>query len=84
MIKRLLRRYPAVTQGLMERPANYNRSLDELLELEADGRAYLLFPERMPIGNGERDVAKLRAMFAQGRRQGRRETDAIREFCGLS
>lgn len=84
MIRRLLRRYPAVTHGLMERPANYNRSLDELLELEAEGRAYLLFPERMPIGNGERDVAKLRTMFAQGRRQGRREIGAVREFCGLS
>lgn len=83
MMKRLLRRYPAVTQGLMERPSNYNRSLDELLELEAEGRAHLLFPERMPIGNGERDVAKLRAMFAQGRHQGRSEIDAIREFCGL-
>lgn len=80
----LLRRYPAVAQGLIDRPGNYNRSLDELLALEAEGRALLLFPDEMPIDNNERDLAKLVAMHEQGLAIGRRRIDEIREFCSLA
>ena len=79
----LFRRYPEVARALLARPANYNRTLDELLELERQGRAYLLFPETMPIENSERDIAKLGAVFDSGLTQARRETPAIREFLGL-
>lgn len=82
-VRALMHRYPAVAQGLIDRPANYNRSLDELHALEAEGHAFLLFPEQMPIGNNERDIAKLEAMYAQGLAQGRAALPAIREFCGL-
>ncbi|MFT3889476.1 MAG: patatin family protein [Arachnia sp.] len=79
----LFRRYPEVARGLLERPDNYNRTLDELLELERQGRAYLLFPDEMAIENSERDVAKLAATFDAGLAQGRREAPAIRTFVGL-
>lgn len=78
-----LRRYPAVAEGLMARPANYNRSRQELLELERDGKAYLLFPDAMPISNRERNLNKLMRVYHSGLDQGRREIDAIREFAGL-
>lgn len=83
-VRAVLRRYPAVAQGLIDRPANYNRSLDDLHGTEADGRALLLFPEHMPIGNNERDLAKLEAMYQQGLAQGRAALPAVREFCGLA
>lgn len=83
-LRAVMRRYPAVAQGLIDRPANYNRSLDELHALETEGRAFLLFPEHMPIGNNERDLAKLDAMYEQGLAQGRAAIPAIREFCGLA
>lgn len=82
-MRRMLRRYPAVYEGLMARPANYNRSREELLRMERDGDAYLVFPRRMPITNSERDVAKLQAVYEEGLAQGRREIAAIREFAGL-
>lgn len=80
---RLFRRYPAIARGLLERPDNYNRTLDELLELERQGRAYLLFPDSMPISNSERNVDVLRFVFRSGQAQARRELGAIREFLGL-
>lgn len=83
-IRAMIRRFPAVAKGIIERPANYNRAVEELLELERQGRAYLVFPDEMPIGNGERNLGKLRAMYERGLAQGRREMDAIREFCGLT
>lgn len=75
---------PEVARALLARPANYNRTLDELLELERQSGAYLLFPETMPIENSERDIAKLGAVFDSGLTQARRETPAIREFLGLA
>lgn len=83
-LRTLFRRYPAIATALIERPANYNRTLDELLELEREGRAYLLFPDEMPIENGERNVARLRSVFDAGRAQAERELPAIREFLGLA
>ena len=34
----IFRRHPAVAQGILDRPTNYNRTLDELLELESQAR----------------------------------------------
>lgn len=81
--RRLFRQYPAVANGLLERPGNYNRTLDELFELERQGRAFLLFPDRMPIKNSERRVPVLRQVFRSGRAVGERELDALRRFLGL-
>ncbi len=78
-----LRRYPAVADGLMARPANYNRTREELLDLERDGDAYLIAPERMPVTNQERNVTKLARVYEQGLEQGRREAAALRAFAGL-
>lgn len=82
-LRAAFRRYPAIADGIIARPDNYNRTVDELLELEKQGRAYLIFPERMPIKNSERDLAKLGAMYEAGYNQARREAPAIREFLGL-
>lgn len=78
----LLRKYPAVADALLQRPENYNQTLDELLDLEAEGQALLVFPSWMPIGNSERDVTKLQAMYDAGYGQARRTMGRILEFCG--
>lgn len=83
-MKTLLRRFPAVARGLIDRSRNYNRTLEELHDLERQGRAHLVFPDQMPIGNSERNLGKLRAMYERGLAQGRREMPAIREFAGLA
>lgn len=82
-MKTLLRRFPAVARGVIDRPRNYNRALDELHQLEREGSAYLVFPDEMPIGNSERNLGKLRAMYQRGLAQGRREMAAVRDFVGL-
>lgn len=78
----LLGRYPAISRGILQRPANYNRTLDDLLRLEEQGRAYLVFPDEMPISNSERNVATLAGVFDAALRQGRREVPAIAHFLG--
>lgn len=79
----LFSRFPAVAQALLDRPANYNRTLETLLAMERRGQAYLVFPDSMPIENSERNVTKLAAVYESGLSQGRREAAAIRKFVGL-
>lgn len=80
---RRFRRTPAVVDALIRRPEHYNSTREELFELEREGRAMLFVPETMPVTNGERNVAKLRAAHEQGLAQVRRELPAWREFLGL-
>ncbi|WP_281964824.1 patatin-like phospholipase family protein [Serinicoccus marinus] len=82
-LRRHFRRYPAVPEAMALRAERYNAVREELWELEASGSAYLFVPERMPVGNGERDVAKLRASYDAGLAQARRELPAIRDFLGI-
>ncbi|MDO5678469.1 MAG: patatin family protein, partial [Propionibacteriaceae bacterium] len=78
--RRLFREYPAIARGVLERPANYNRTLDELFELERQGRAFLIFPDQMPIKNSERRVPVLRQVFHSGREVAERRLDELQAF----
>lgn len=77
------RRYPAVADALLTRWLRYNATKEELFDLERSGSAYLFVPEEMPVGNGERSVAKLNASHVLGLAQARRELPAWREFLGV-
>ncbi len=81
--KQLFRRYPAIAEGILARPAHYNAALEELKEMERQGKAYLIFPEDMPISNRERNTWKLYEMYRHGRAVSRRQLPAIKDFLGL-
>lgn len=81
--RRHFRAFPAVADALRTRHLRYNAAREELFELERAGRAYVFAPTHMPIGNGERNLARLRAAHALGLAQARRELPAMREFLGL-
>ena len=81
-IRQHYRRYPAVYRALADRHVRYNAARRHLFDLEARGRAYLFAPETMPIGNGERNLARLADAHARGLAQARAEIPAIAEFVG--
>lgn len=76
------RKHPTVAEGLLQRHVNYNRQLDELERLEKEGRAYVFRPWHMLIGNQERRLDHLDAMFALGTYQAEREVERWHEFLG--
>lgn len=80
---RLFKAYPHLRNALLTRPTRYNMALDHLLELEASGAAYVVWPDEMPIENSTLDRDKLQVAFAMGHRQGLRELPRWREFLGL-
>ena len=69
----VFRRYPKIARALLDRAENYNRTLDELAELERRGRAYVFRPTHMKIANQERRIDRLREAHALGDAQAKRE-----------
>lgn len=69
----VFRRYPKIARALLDRGENYNRTLDELAELERRGRAYVFRPTHMKIANQERRIDRLREAHALGDAQAKRE-----------
>ena len=60
--------YPQLVRALLETPRRYARELDELDRLEAQGKVFVLRPpDTVPVSRTEKDVKKLRALYAQGR-----------------
>ena len=82
-MRQYFRKYPAILDALADRPANYNRSRQELLELERSGAAKIFFPEGFTVAQGERNTAKLARSFNDGAAQVARELPAWREWLGV-
>ena len=60
--------YPQLVRALLETPRRYARELDELDRLETQGKVFVLRPpEPVTVSRTEKDVKKLRALYAQGR-----------------
>jgi len=81
--RRYFRNLPAAADALAVRYRNYNRTREELFDLEASGDAYLFVPEHMTVGNSTADVAKLQASHDAGLAQARAEVPRWREWLGL-
>ncbi len=73
-------RYPEVYKALVDRPAAYNRLLDEIDELEKAGSAFVFCPGEMPIDYKTTDPDRLAAAYAAGLAQSERELPQWREW----
>lgn len=82
--KTYYRRYPAVAEAMRTRAERYNRTREQLFELEKSGTAYIFAPEIVPVSNGERRLPVLESSYRAGYDQAQRELPAIREFLDLS
>ncbi|MGB3955650.1 MAG: patatin family protein [Brooklawnia sp.] len=82
-MRQYFRKYPAILDALQQRATNYNRSREELLELERSGDAMIFFPEGFTVSQGERNTARLARSFADGAAQAARQLPAWREWLGV-
>ncbi len=61
------RKYPALRKALQERNAVYNRTMDLIDRLEAEGKITVIRPIRpVEVGRMEKDTDKLRALYQEG------------------
>ena len=67
MPKVAYRKYPALRKSLQERNAVYNRTMDLIDRLEAEGKITVIRPIRpILVGRMEKDTDKLRALYQEG------------------
>ena len=81
--RRTLRDYPEMIALLDRRHEIYRRTVARIDQLEREGRALVIAPERpLQVGRFERDVSKLEALARLGEEDVRRQLAAIRAFAG--
>ena len=78
--KRHFKKYPGVADALLKRPEVYNRQCDLIEELERQGKAYVVYPEKMDITNRETHKEKLEEIYEQGYVIGMSDSDKWKEF----
>ena len=75
---------PELRAALEEVPERYNRMQEEMDELEADGKLFIIRPEfPVMVSRVEQDAEKLKALYAEGRRIGEERLEALREYLGI-
>ena len=83
VIERRYREYPNFCQTMRERAERDNRAREELFRMEKEGKVLVLAPEDLRgVSRIERDVEKLRLLWADGYQQGMERMEEIRSFMG--
>ena len=80
IIKAYYRKYPLVAEAMLSRHIAYNQTLDELEQLQSEGKAFLVYPDVMPVSNREINYEKLYKCYKMGYAQGKRDVPKWREF----
>ncbi len=67
--KLFYRKYPNLQRAIAERNTTYNRTLDLIDKLEAEGKVIVISPEKpVEVGRMETDTKKLSALYDEGYR----------------
>ena len=83
IIRTEYRRYPAIREELETEAVRYNASLDQLDQLEKDGRVYVLAPSRpVTIRRFESDMEKLGALYHLGYDDAQAHIQEIKQYLG--
>lgn len=81
LIERKYRDYPNFCKTMAERAQAYNQSRQRLFQLEQEGKALVIAPESTHgVGRIEKNVEKLRMLWADGYQQAAERMDEIRNF----
>ena len=87
-MKRAYDRYfeplPSLRQSLRDIPERYNRIQEELDCLEAEGRIFIIRPDRpVEVSRLEQDVHKIQALYDEGRRIALEQLPALKNYLEL-
>lgn len=84
LIRAVYRRYPALIRAMERRHLMYNEQLREVAAAEKAGTAFVIRPpQALAIGHTSHNAAKLRAVYAVGRKTALDVLPALREYLGL-
>jgi predicted patatin/cPLA2 family phospholipase len=75
---------PRLLKSLEEVPERYNRMQEEIDQLEAAGRIYVIRPDKhVTVQRTEQDKRKLDALYEDGRRLATAKMDELKQYLGI-
>lgn len=80
MYRRAYRSYPNLLRTLLRRAPYYNRTLNELENLEREGKIFVIRPQVKPVSRLERSQEQLTAFYHHGYDLMEREYDRLMEY----
>lgn len=81
LLKRMLKKYPAVVKDMEKRHEVYNKELERLEELKVKGEALVIQPSKpVVVSRMEKNRDKIWDLYVLGRRDALRQLDEIRKF----
>lgn len=81
LIKLYSKKYPKIANKLSERHILYNRSIENLLQWEKEGKAFVIRPSKpIKIGRIEKNPDKLQAVYELGQMDGKLYLAKLREY----
>ena len=81
LMKPLLRKWPKVIDALRERPAIYNKQLQQVREEERKGNAFVFRPLKpLDVSRTTHDPEEMNRVYQQGRQEALQRLDDLKKF----
>lgn len=78
-------KYPKLIEKLNTMPERYNKLQDELIELEKEGKIFIIRPEKeVTVSRLEKDKVKLENLYKEGIAEAEKKLDALKEYLEIS
>lgn len=78
-------KYPKLIEKLNTMPERYNKLQDELIELEKEGKIFIIRPEKeVTVSRLEKDKEKLENLYKEGIDEAEKNLDALKEYLEIS
>lgn len=78
---KMYRRYPKIAEAMLGRADKYNACLDELYQLEKEGKAFVIAPkDTYGVGRAEKNLEKLEQLYDEGYYQTKLLIPKLREY----
>ena len=78
-------KYPELIEKLNTMPERYNKLQEELLELEKEGKIFIIRPEKeVTVSRLEKDKTKLENLYKEGISEAEKNLEALKEYLKIS
>lgn len=78
-------KYPELIEKLNTMPERYNKLQEELLELEKEGKIFIIRPEKeVTVSRLEKDKTKLENLYKEGIYEAEKNLEALKEYLKIS
>ena len=78
-------KYPKLIEKLNTMPERYNKLQEELLELEKEGKIFIIRPEKeVTVSRLEKDKTKLENLYKEGISEAEKNLEALKEYLKIS